>query len=62
MDKCKDCGMYLVKTENGMAHEGGGIEEQMCQSCNWKGGQIGGFTACPRCGDMTSLKVTHKAN
>lgn len=59
---CKTCGKPVIVTGENVAHADGGVMEQNCQNCNWKGGQAGGFTKCPSCGDETSLINNHKAN
>lgn len=59
---CAQCGKSVIATENGFVHEGGGMYEQKCQNCGWKGGQAGGYSQCPRCSDKTSLINDHKAS
>lgn len=60
---CTQCGKPVVITENGVIHEGGGMYEQRCEnpSCGWRGGQVGSFQSCPRCGDSSFLKDDHVA-
>ena len=62
---CKVCGSPVVENSfGGMVHVGGGSMMQKCKnpSCGWSGGQIGGFTSCPRCGDSTQLSNEHQAS
>lgn len=58
---CKICGKPVIDTGGNIVHADGGVYEQQCQNCNWKGGQAGGITKCPSCGDETSLITNHKA-
>ena len=59
---CAKCGKPVIITENGIAHIGGGMYEQDCRNCGWRGGQTGGYHQCPRCGDQTSLVNDHLAS
>ena len=63
--KCAICGLPVVKIAHNdvVVHVGGGSSMQKCknQTCGWTGGQAGGFTTCPRCGDATSLVTDHVA-
>lgn len=58
---CKVCGKPVIDTGGTIAHADGGVYEQRCQNCNWKGGQAGGVSKCPSCGDETSLINNHQA-
>ena len=61
--KCKKCGKPVVNFGiDGIAHNGAGETEQKCQNCGWVGGQAGGYTKCPRCGDATNLVNDHSAS
>lgn len=64
MSNCKTCGKPVVEANGNLVHEGAGIVEQECKNpaCGWKGGQYGGYSSCPRCGDATSLVNNHSAN
>lgn len=59
---CAKCGMPVILTPNGWAHEGGGTYEQYCRMCGWRGGQVGSYTACPRCGESVALANDHAAS
>jgi len=59
---CAKCSKPVIITENGIAHIGGGMYEQDCRNCGWRGGQTGGYQQCPRCGDQTSLVNDHLAS
>lgn len=45
----------------GIVHVNGGTVEQKCRNCGWRGGQVGKFSNCPRCGDGTQLVDDHNA-
>lgn len=59
---CAMCGKSVIHNGSIFVHAGGGVYEQQCQNCNWKGGQAGGVTQCPSCGDKTSLVNNHSAS
>lgn len=59
---CVKCGKSVINNSGAWVHVGGGMNEQLCRSCKWSGGQIGGFSTCPRCGDGTNLVVDHTAS
>lgn len=59
---CKTCGKPVIETGENVVHADGGVYEQKCQNCGWTGGQAGGMTKCPSCGDETSLVNDHKAS
>jgi ribosomal protein S27AE len=59
---CAKCGKPVIDTgTGGLVHVGGGTMEQKCGNCGWSGGQAGGFSQCPRCGDETQLSNDHAA-
>ena len=59
---CTNCQKPVIDTGSGIVHVGGGELTQKCQNCGWKGGQVGRFSQCPRCGDQTSLIDDHMAS
>lgn len=59
---CKVCSKTVLDNGQGVVvHVDGGMMEQRCKNCQWTGGQYGGYTSCPRCGDGTSLVNDHIA-
>lgn len=60
---CAVCNKPVNKIQDVWVHDGGGTVEQKCKnpSCNWRGGQFGKFSACPRCSDATQLVDDHSA-
>ncbi len=59
---CTICGKPVVVNGDIVAHDGGGVNEQKCNSCGWTGGQADGYQNCPRCGDQTNLVNDHVAS
>lgn len=60
---CQVCGKPVVDMgTGGLAHIGGGVITQQCWHCGWSGGQAGGFTNCPSCGDGKELSNEHSAS
>ena len=61
---CATCGKPVALVNGSYVHDGGGTVEQKCKNpaCNWKGGQVGKFSSCPRCGDATQLVDDHIAS
>lgn len=59
---CAKCGKTVILTDSGWVHQGGGMYEQYCRDCGWRGGQIGSFQVCPQCRTGVALVDDHTAS